>query len=162
MKRKILWIIVIILLIIIIGVIITFKIKKTKSISSITKLHFNYSNGYMANAYTTYDIELKEGKYNLTIKPYLIPEEDAYNTEIDKETIDKIIEVLNKYEVNKWNGFKKSDNNVSDGDSFLFWVYMEDGSNIQASGYMMWPKNYFEVKNELNNILGSLYPKDKK
>ena len=36
---------------------------------------------------------------------------------------------------------------------------MEDDTDIHASGYMKWPKNYREVKAELDSILGSLYSK---
>lgn len=158
MKKKILWVLVIISTIIVLGVIIMFIFKKPKKIESITRLHFSYSNGYMANAYTTYDIELKDNKYYVVIKPYLIPEEQTFEVEIDKKTIKEIINILNKYEVSEWDGFSKSDKNVLDGDSFSFWVYLEDGTDIHASGYMMWPKNYGEVRSELDRILGPLYP----
>ena len=135
-----------------------FIIKKPKQIDSLTKLHFSYSNGYVANAYTTYDIELKDGKYYALIKPYLIPEEETFEVEIDKKKVNEIINILNKYEVNKWDGYNKSDKYVLDGDSFSFWIYMANGNDIHASGYMKWPKNYGEVKSELDRILGPLYP----
>ena len=158
MKKKIIWIIVILLSIIVIGVIVMFGIRKPKKINSIKSLHFSYSSGYMANAYTTYDIELKDGIYYALIKPYLIPDTGTFEVEMDKSKIDEIIEVLNKYEVSKWDGFDKSNQNVLDGDSFSFSLYMKDDSKVQASGYMMWPKNYSEVKSELDRILGPLFP----
>lgn len=135
-----------------------FIIRKPKKIDNITKLHLSYSNGYMMNANTIYDLEKKEGKYYVTIKPHLIAEEDSETVEVDDKTVKKIIDLLNKYEVRKWDGFNKSDKYVLDGDSFSFWVYMEDGTDIHASGYMKWPNNYGEVKSELDELLGSLYP----
>lgn len=158
MKKKVAFIILIILIILLVGVICMFIFgQKKKEITSITKLHLSYSNGYMMDANTIYDIDKKDDKYFVTIKPHLIPEEESQTVEIDKKTINKIIEILNKNKVYKWNGFKKSDKYVLDGDSFSFWLYMDDGSDIHASGYMMWPDNYGTVKLELDNILGPLY-----
>ena len=111
----------------------------------------------MMDANTIYDIEKKDDKYFVTIKPHLIPEEKSQTVEIDKKTINRIIELLNKNEVYKWDGFNKSDKYVLDGDSFSFWLYMDNGKEIHASGYMKWPKNYGNVRDELTNILGSLY-----
>lgn len=158
MKKRIGLIILFILIIALIGVISMYIFNgKKKEISSINKLHLSYSNGYMMDANTIYDIEKKEDKYFVTIKPHLIPEEKSQTVELDKKTINKIIDILNKNEVYKWDGFNKSDKYVLDGDSFSFWVYMEDGKEIHASGYMKWPENYGNVRDELTNILGSLY-----
>ncbi len=131
---------------------------KVKKIDSITQLRFSYSSGYMMNSDTVYEITKKGSIYYANIKPYLVPSDEAFEVELDEKVINEIIEVLNKYEVSKWDGFSKSDKYVLDGDSFLFSLRMDNGSDIYASGYMIWPKNYGEVKSELNRILGPLYP----
>ena len=132
--------------------------RKVKKIDSITQLRFSYSSGYMMNSDTAYEITKNGSKYYANIKPYLVPSDEAFEVELDEKVINEIIEVLNKYEVSKWDGFSKSDKYVLDGDSFSFSIHMDNGSDIYASGYMMWPKNYGEVKSELNRILGPLYP----
>ena len=110
-----------------------------------------YTSGYMMNADTEYEYELKDGKYIMTVKPYLVDRDDAVSFEVDKSVIEEIEEVLNKYEVYKWNGFHKSDHNVLDGDSFSFSVSMND-KDISAHGYMKWPDNYRNVVNEVEEI----------
>ena len=157
MKKNLKYLIIIVI-IIIVGVIVMLGSRKVKKIDSITQLRFSYSSGYMMNSDTVYEILKKDDKYYANIKPYLVPSDEAFEVELDEKVINEIIEVLNKYEVSKWDGFSKSNKYVLDGDSFSFSIHMEDGSDIFASGYMMWPKNYGEVKSELNRILGPLYP----
>ena len=65
-------------------------------------------------------------------------------------------EIFNKYEVYKWNWFNKNNKDVLDGDSFSFNLSTIDNGDITAHGYMSWPKNYSEVKSELDNLFESL------
>ena len=159
MKKKVLFIILIILVIILIGVIIMFKIKKPKNIENIKYLNFGYSTGTMMNAFVSYSIEYKDNNYNLSIKPNMVSEEDKKETIISKKDVEKIISLLNKYEVYKWDGFNKSDSNVLDGNSFHLSVRYNEDKSISSSGYMMWPKNYREVKGELDSIFMKYYEK---
>ena len=46
---------------------------------------------------------------------------------------------------------------VLDGDSFSINIKYSGDKRVDASGYMMWPKNYREVKQFLDKELGSLY-----
>lgn len=129
-----------------------FSIKKKVDIVNITKLHLSYSTSTMMYGNVIYEIEYKDNKYNLHIKPNMIPDEEAIDTEISKEDMQKIEEILNKYKVYKWDGFQKSDKYVLDGNSFSFWVYFDEDKDIHASGYMMYPDNYGNVESELKNI----------
>lgn len=156
MKKKVLFIL-IILIVVLIGVIIMFKINKTKKIESIKYLNFGYSTGTMMNAYVSYNLEFKDNKYKASIKPNLVSDEDKKITVMTKKNVEKIIDILNKYEVYKWDGFKKSDPNVLDGDSFNLAVRYNDDKSISASGYMMWPKNYREVQGKLDSIFMKYY-----
>ena len=157
MKKKVLFIILIILLVIVIGVIVMFGIKKPKKIETIKYLNFGYSTGTMMNAYVSYNLEFKDNKYKASIKPNMISDEDKKITVMTKKDVEKIIEILDKYEVYKWDGFKKSNSNVLDGDSFNLAVRYNDDKSISASGYMMWPKNYREVQGELDSIFMKYY-----
>lgn len=130
--------------------------KKTE-ITNFEYLHFSYSTGNMIYSNVRYSIDLKEGKYIATIKPNDVPDEEAKEVEINEETIKQIIEVLNEYDVLSWDKFNKSDKNVLDGDSFSFNMKLDDKQSISASGYMEWPKNYGNVKGELDDILKKLY-----
>ena len=83
--------------------------------------------------------------------------EDKQEVELDKKTMNKIIDILNKYDVVNWDGFNETDNNVLDGNSFHMNLTIQDNKNISASGYMMYPDNYKYVKKELDEILGGFY-----
>lgn len=157
MKNK--YIIFIIIGIVIVGIIIflcEILFKKKVEISEIKHMSFSYSQGYAMNAYIRYELDYKDDKYIAKIKPYGIPDEEASEVEVDKKTVKKIEEVLGKYEVGKWNGFHKTDKNVLDGDSFSMNVTFKDETSISASGYMRWPKNYGNVRDELDTIFMSL------
>jgi hypothetical protein len=125
-------------------------------ISKIEHFYFTYSNGYAMNAYTKYQIDKKDGKYIATIKQHGEPEDDAKEIEISSNKMQELESILNKYKVNEWNGFNKTDKNVLDGDSFSFSLRTEEGNSISASGYMKWPENYKSVVGELETFFGEI------
>ena len=131
--------------------------KKNTFIKDIKRFNFYYSTGNYIYGNISYAIELKDGKYILKIKPDGKSEEEATIIKIDDQVIEGLINILNKYNVKSWNGFKKSDPNVLDGNSFSMSITEKDDSNISASGYMMWPNNYHEVKDELNTLFNNIY-----
>ena len=132
-------------------------------IGEITSLYLSYSRGYMINSNIRYDFNYDKdsNSYHATIKPYGIDEEDKLETEVDEIFKDSLKEILVKYEVGKWDGFNKSDQNVLDGDDFSFGVRFEDKTSISASGYMMWPENYGSVRDELDTLFMNIYNSEK-
>lgn len=132
------------------------KENDSKGITELSKLDFNYSTGTHVNAWVSYNINCVD-KCILTIKPNNIAEEDKQEVELYKKTMNKIIDILNKYDVVNWDGFNKTDNNVLDGNNFHINLTIQDNKNVSASGYMMYPDNYKDVKKELDKILGGFY-----
>ena len=168
MKTKYIIIIIVVIVIIIGGIYLIKKkqeenIIKKVEIGELTSLYLSYSNGYMMNANIRYDFKLDKetNKYMVEIKPYLVDEDDKLVTEVDQSFKDKLKEILVKYDVGTWDGFQKSDKNVMDGDDFSFSARFKDGTSISASGYMMWPKNYRLVREELDKIFMEIYNKEK-
>lgn len=150
--------IIILLIPIIIILYILLKIKrKPVEIENIKYLHFGYSTGTMINAYVSYDLSYKDGKYIVKIKPNGKSEEEVKEIEITKKEVKKIEEIVEKYEVYKWDGFNKSDPNVLDGNSFNMSITLKEGKIISASGYMKYPNNYREVKDELDDLFMKMY-----
>ena len=158
MKKEI--IIGLVLLIIIIVIIILKPFKKRVVISDISKLSFSYSTGYAMYSSVLYEINYQDDKYLLKIKPDKVPDEEAKEYELDEKQIQEIINILTKYNVSSWNGFDKVDKNVLDGNSFTFKLVTKSGEEIYAHGYMKWPNNYKEVKNELNNYFMNIYKEE--
>ena len=148
---------VLVLILLILALVVLLPHLHEKKIEKISHLRFCYSTGYHMNASVSYEINLIDGKYMLKVKPTDISEEETQEFELSKDKIQEIINKLNEYHVSRWNGFNKSDKYVLDGNSFSLNIRMKNNNTIEASGYMMWPNNYYEVKTYLDTTLGSLY-----
>ena len=158
LKYIIIGIIVLISIIVLYEVI--FNMKKVVTLNNnLEYFHFSYSNGYMANSNTIYNINC-EDKCILELKPKYIPDEDAIKIELSNEEINKLIEIINKYEVYKWDGFNKSDKYVLDGDSFSLSIKTKDNESISASGYMKYPNNYSSFRSEVDNMFEKYIPEE--
>lgn len=159
MKMKYIIIIcVVIILLIVLGIVLLPRIKE-KKIENMNHLRFTYTTGYHMNASVQYEINLVDGKYIASIKPTDLPEESIQEFELSKDKVKEIEDKLNEYHVGRWNGFNKSNKYVLDGDSFSLNIRLGKDDFIDASGYMMWPNNYREVRDYLDSVLGSLYKK---
>ena len=153
---------ILIIIIIIITIIFIIKRKKEVEISKIKYFNFGYTTGNMIDAYVSYNIELKDKKYLVSIKPTRIPEEETLKIEISPKEMNKIKKILKENEVGKWDGFQKSDKNVLDGNSFSLSVRFTNNDSISASGYMKYPNNYKKVQDELDKFFMNIYNKNKK
>lgn len=149
-----------IIIIVIIIIIFIIKRKKEVEISKIKYFNFGYSTGNMANAYVSYNIELKDKKYLVSIKPTGITEEETLKKEISPKEINKIEKILKENKIGNWNGFQKTDKNVLDGNSFSLSIRFTNNDSITASGYMKYPANYKKVKDELDKIFMDIYNKN--
>ena len=155
----------IILIVIILLVLGFFFFKKGKKIVQITELkdfHFGYSTSMMMNAYVSYDIKYDFNEYTATIKPDMVAQEDSVTIKVSHKEVLEILEVLKIYDVSKWDGFNESDKDVLDGNSFTLSVGFMNSERISASGYMKYPKNYIDVKKELDEIFMKMYRNKKK
>lgn len=155
MKMKYVVIILVVLLILGLLIFILCNKKEKEKIKSISSLSFFYTNGYAINTDTRYEIDCKDNCIAI-IKQYGKSEEESVEVEIDSDILNKIIDVLNKYDVIKWDGFHKNDKGVLDGDSFSLHFTYNQEKKVSASGYMMWPTNYRNVRDELDNIFNGL------
>ena len=67
--------------------------------------------------------------------------------------------LLVKHKVAKWNGFRGTNKNVLDGDSFGFSLEYADGRTVEASGYMRFPQGYGEARDEIWSFLDGVLEK---
>lgn len=153
--------------VIIIGVVLLMIFRKKdisiEEIDDIEYFSMFYTKGYMINSDIRYMVEYseEEKKYFVYIKPYGISEEDSLKILEPDGFRNKIKEILIKYEVGKWNGFNKSDHGVLDGDSFSLYVRFPNDKEIDASGYMKWPENYRNVRDEIDTLFMEIYNNEK-
>ena len=161
MKLKLIILIVLLAIIVLVAIFVFSNKNKTKtSIKNTTNFRLFFTQGYMKNADTEYEYKFDGDKYIMTIKPYLVDREKSTSFEVDKSVIEEIENILDKYNVYTWDGFDKSDQNVLDGDSFSFYVDMNE-KHISAHGYMSWPNNYGSVKSEISTIFEREFEKNK-
>ncbi|MBR3198440.1 MAG: hypothetical protein IKG27_00315 [Bacilli bacterium] len=142
--------------VIIIILIYVLIIRRRVNISSVKTLSFSYSTGTAMDASVSYELVCETDKCIAKIKPEGTPEEESVKIETTLEIKDKIETILKEYEVEKWNGFDKNDPYVLDGNSFYLNVTMENADSISASGYMKWPKNYSDFKNNLDIVFSEI------
>ena len=135
--------------------------RKSNNIKDIKKFYFSYSTGNYIYGSVSYDISFENEKYILTIKLDNVAPEDAVKIEINNTILENVLAILNKYHVKEWNGFNKSDQNVLDGNSFNMTITEKDETHISAHGYMMWPENYREVKQELDELFKNILDENK-
>ena len=151
-----------VIVLLIIGGLVFMIIKKEKrvEISNIKYLSFSYSKGYAVNSYIRYSLDCKKDGYIAEIKPYGIDDDEKITVSVSDDVVSKLVDVLKKYDVSSWNGFNKNNKNVLDGDSFSLYVRMDNDDTIEASGYMMWPKNYSDVRDSIDSIFMDIYDKE--
>ena len=152
MKTKILAILISSIILISLAVFLLLPNKKeTTKVENIKEMTFNMINGQSIEDVISYSIvcnnecNFKYSKGEKVVKKEILNE----------EKLTKLEDILNKYNVSNWNGFEKDNNDVLDGKSFGFSVYMENGHNIIASGYASFPDNYYDVVNEIEILFGT-------
>ena len=158
--KKIVYIIIPIIILLTILLIILLQPKKEeqeeiKKIESIEHFSFYYSQGYAINSDIRYYLDC-ETSCIAKVKPYGIDYDDMKEIEVDLDFNKELMRILNKYEVIKWDGFDRVAKDVLDGDSFSLYLKANDDIKVNASGYMLWPDNFKEVRDELNNLFNKL------
>ena len=78
--------------------------------------------------------------------------EEAKTYPVSNEQKKELLELFNKYKIWKWSGFYKWDYN-DEGDDFVFVLDVQDGKEINATGYGIYPMYYEEVTREMIRIL---------
>ena len=92
----------------------------------------------------------------IRVRPDGVSDEDALVLDVDGEFVRSIEEIFEKFRLEKWDGFNKSDDNVLDGNSFSFSAQI-DGKRISAGGYMKYPSGYGDAKGRLFGLFMDRY-----
>ena len=119
----------------------------------ITEFKYEYGGGWSTTY--SYEIKQKDDKYVFTYKETL-KDADVIIKYVSKKNMKKLSDLIDKYEIDKWNGFDKSQDNIYDGSYFSLNVKYNNGDVINAHGYMMTPDNYNEASEELIDFLNGL------
>ena len=96
--------------------------------------------------YNTYRVSHWEDGYHVSVN-------DGDEMYIDAESVGALVDVIDKYDVEKWDGFSESKRHVLDGESFWLEVGLTDGTSIRAVGENVFPENYGAAISEMQEIL---------
>lgn len=127
-------------------------IEDVKPTGNITYFSFNSGGGW---AGVTYIIDKQDDDYIMEVTYYGYDSPDL-KFEITENELKEIANIINEYEIYKWNGFNESDPDVLDGDGFSISVIYDSNDKIVAHGYMRYPKNYSKGANALEEYLDGL------
>lgn len=131
--------------------------KVNEDIKDIEYLKYTITALELRDEKTYYEIIKQDDKYIINQKPAIEnAKETNFELPLDSELIKRIKDVLNNYEVYKWDGFDKVDKNARDGSSWDL-VIKYDGKEIHAKGYYKYPKNYDKVKKRLHDLFMKVY-----
>jgi preprotein translocase subunit SecF len=142
---------IIIIILVIVSILFIFFRKKEIPITSIKHFRYHYTTGYAMNDDVTYELDDKKG-YIVKIKQEGESEEETHQMKVTADFVQELEEILTKYHVGKWDGFRKIDHNVLDGNSFSISITFQDDTSIDASGYMSYPEHYRDVRKELDEL----------
>lgn len=116
---------------------------------------FSYNYGSYNGGYYNYSITTNDNKVTLIAEGYNGVELNI-NKEIDNVYLEQLSKIINNNKIYEWDGFDKRDNSILDGYSFELIINYKDGSVIEASGYMKYPKNYDTGHKALTDFLNSI------
>ena len=106
-----------------------------------------YRNGEMF--YDSYEIVTLMDGYSVSVNG------EEFRS-VDDEIVDALYEVVEKYDLYRWDGFNKSRSGVLDGEGFRLEISFTDGTSIQANGDNAFPEDYFSAMGEMQEILDGI------
>ena len=99
--------------------------------------------------YDTYSIITLQDRYSASV------DGEDYRS-IDDDIVDALYDVVEKYDLYRWDGFDEYEDGVLDGESFRLEIDFSDGTSIWASGDNAFPEDYFPVMGEVQEILDGI------
>ncbi len=101
--------------------------------------------------------EMMPSKYEILLLngEYMLYKGQGGPAVISHEVIEKLIGILDTYNVYAWDGFSESNPDVLDGEFFSFRVIFSDGEVISAQGDNAFPPDYFRAAGEIEQLLNT-------
>lgn len=133
---------------------------RVEDIETIESLNFSYSDDYRNNSNVSYVLKYDDliNKYVATIKPAYASDSEVEFAYLDKSDLNKLINNLNKYRVQRWEKFSNNYSYKYYGkNSFIFSIKYNNDKEVFASGKDRFPTNYYNVKDLLNDFFLELY-----
>ncbi|MDO5123607.1 MAG: hypothetical protein Q4D44_02945 [Eubacteriales bacterium] len=115
--------------------------------------YFCYSTScFVINYDQIYTCEKSGDKVRISVKYAGASPDEVTEVETDGTVMNRLGEVINKYEIPSWDGFNESNHHVLDGESFSLTVKSGEDTLISAYGANSYPENYTDATNEIEEI----------
>ena len=111
-------------------------------------IFYLYRNGDIA--YDSYNITREEDGYYVSVN-----EEEPFR--IRTEAADQLLEIIEKYDLESWDGFSESATGVLDGQGFWIEFTLTDGTHVSARGDNAFPEHYFDAIGAIQELLDELW-----
>ena len=129
-----------------------------KPVKDIISFKFRYTYNNSKDGFVEYIILKGDNEHGASVKLRNESAEERREFPVRSEDVLRLEEILNRYKVGKWDGFNKSNKLVLDGNSFSLYLKTNDGTSVEAHGYMRYPSNYKEVRQELDGLFEEIIP----
>lgn len=96
--------------------------------------------------YNSYRICMEENGYTVSVS-------DRKEKRFAAEDAEALMEVIEKYGIESWDGFSGSRKYVLDGEGFSLEIRFTDGTSVNARGDNAFPEHYFDAIGEIWEIL---------
>ena len=99
--------------------------------------------------------EINYDSYRITMDPdgYHMSVNGEEEEPVSADTVEALMDVIETYDVDSWDGFDESAKYVLDGEGFSLEILFTDGSSVTARGDNRFPDRYFEAVGEIWEIL---------
>ena len=101
--------------------------------------------------YDAYRITREQDGYHVSVN-------DGEAQSMDRETADALMQIIDEYDVARWDGFSESEEHVLDGEGFWLEIALTDGTRITARGENAFPENYFPAISRMQETLDAMSP----
>jgi len=159
MKKEIniLRLLLIAVVVIIVAIVIVFVFGNERvNYSELTEVKISRMGTMLPNG-NEYTLTFKNGTWIASYNEIIGLEDNINKKIVDDEFANEIKNLLAENKVQNWDGFNKHNKYITDGEKFDFYMRFSDGTEIQASGYMAYPKKFGLVFKEFEEHYEKLF-----
>lgn len=120
-------------------------------------LYFSESSSYFKRV-QGYELRAQDGRYTAYFN--MANEEEPYPVKVDQTWVDTLEGFITAYDMTKWDGFSGSAAGLLDGTQFFVEFAFDDGTQVKAGGYGVFPNGYGEASAAIEAHFLQLLPED--
>ena len=121
--------------------------------SGVTDLYYSYDGTIGGNNYHFRVTKEKDGRVVFRCEYLEHRDYDEMEREVAPDILDRLTAIYKECRLAEWDGFRKYNEYVMDGDGFSLSISFADGQNMSAHGSNAYPERYREFSEKLHGLL---------